>query len=64
MHVFGEKAEFDLTVLAEDTANPYHLQCRQAILSRALANELPRDALHFGDPITEVFQDDKGEPLS
>ena len=60
MHVSGEKAEFDLGVLAEDTAHPYRLQCRQAILSKALADELPRDALHFGTLITEVFQDDKG----
>ena len=59
MHVSGEKAEFDLRVLAEDTAHPYHLQYRQTILSEALADELPRDALHFGALIKEVFQDDK-----
>ena len=60
MHVSGEKAEFDLRVLTEDTAHPYRLQCRQATLSKALADELPRDALLFGALITEVFQDDKG----
>ncbi len=60
MHVLGEKAEFDLRDLAEDTAHPYHLQYRQTILSKALADELPRDALHFDALLTEVFQDDKG----
>ena len=60
MHVSGEKAEFEFGVLAEDTAHPYRLQCRQAILCGALANEPPRDALQFGSPVTAVCQDDKG----
>ena len=59
MHVSGEQAEFNLGVLAEDAANPYRLQCRQAILSWALANEQPWDALRFDALITAVFQDDK-----
>ena len=37
MHTSGERAEFDLSVLNEDTAHPYRLQCRQELLGRALA---------------------------
>lgn len=59
MHVAGENAKFNFGVLAEDTAHALCLQCRQAILSRALANELLGDALHLGAPIPAVFQDDR-----
>lgn len=59
MHVSGEKAEFEFRVFAKDSVHPFRLQCRQAILRRALAKELLRDTLHFGAPITAVFQDDK-----
>ena len=55
MHVSGEKAEFEFRVLAKDTVHPFRLQCRQAILRRALTKELLRDTLHFGAPITAVF---------
>ena len=57
MQTSGERAEFDLSVLNEDTAHPYRLQCRQELLGRALVARLPKDAVHFGCPITAVAQD-------
>jgi len=60
MHTTGERAEFDLAVLSDDTAHPYRLQCRQAMLSRALAARLPEGTLHFDASVTAVAQDDAG----
>jgi 2-polyprenyl-6-methoxyphenol hydroxylase-like FAD-dependent oxidoreductase len=60
MHNTGERAEFDLSILSDDTAHPYRLQCRQAILSKALAKRLPSDTIYFGNPVTEVSQDSEG----
>lgn len=60
MHNTGERAEFDLSILSDDTAHPYRLQCRQAILSKALAKRLPSDTVYFGNPVTEVSQDSEG----
>jgi len=60
MHNTGERAEFDLSILSDDTAHPYRLQCRQAILSKALAKRLPSDTVYFGNPVTEVSQDGEG----
>lgn len=56
----GERAEFDLGVLAQDTAHPYRLQCRQAELSRAILARLPNDVVQFNAPIKEVAQSDAG----
>lgn len=53
----GEKAEFDLGVLAGDTAHPYRLQCRQAELSRAILARLPKDVVQFGAQVEAVSQD-------
>ena len=60
MHDTAERAEFDLSILSNDTAHPYRLQCRQAILSKALAKRLPSDTLYFGNPVTKVSQDSEG----
>ncbi|MFC6584954.1 FAD-dependent oxidoreductase [Sulfitobacter aestuariivivens] len=60
MHTTGERAEFDLAVLSEDTGHPYRLQCPQAMLSRALAARLPQGTVHFGAAVTAVAQDDAG----
>lgn len=60
MHSTGERAEFDLSVLREDTGHPYRLQCRQAVLSRALAARLPEGTLRFGAPVDAVSQDEGG----
>lgn len=52
----GEKAEFDLGVLAADTAHPYRLQCRQAELSRAIFKRLPADVVQFNARVEAVSQ--------
>ncbi len=64
MHTSGERAEFDLAVLREDTGHPYRLQCRQALLSRALAARLPDGVVHFGAAVTEVAQDADGVSIT
>lgn len=40
LHETGEHVTFDLSVLANDTAHPYRLQCEQAVLSDALETRL------------------------
>ncbi len=64
MHTTGERAEFDLAVLGQDTAHPYRLQCRQAELSRALAARLPEGVVHFGHEVTHATQDDDSVTLT
>ncbi len=60
MHATGERAEFDLAVLAGETNHPYRLQCRQAILSRAIASRLPDGVIRFGATVDAVSQDATG----
>ena len=60
MHSTEDRAEFDLSVLADDTAHPYRLQCRQAELSRALLARLPEGTVRFASPVTAVEQDGNG----
>ena len=57
MHETGEKAEFDLTVLSEDTSHPYRLQCHQANLSQALLSRLPADVVNFSSSVEDVGQE-------
>ncbi len=64
LHTTGERAEFDLAVLSGDTAHPYRLQCRQALLSRALAARLSEGTVHFGAQVTAVAQDDAGVSIT
>jgi 3-(3-hydroxy-phenyl)propionate hydroxylase len=56
----GERAEFDLAVLSDETAHPYRLQCRQAELSRALLARLSDGVVQFGARVDAVTQDDAG----
>ncbi|MBY6088785.1 FAD-dependent oxidoreductase [Maritimibacter alkaliphilus] len=63
MQSTGEKAEFDLAVLKDDTDHPYRLQCRQAELSRAVHALLPEGTVQFGAEVTEVSQDASGVRL-
>ena len=56
MHESGERAEFDLSVLVNDTAHPYRLQCHQSELSRALLKRLPVGTVTFGAQVTAVGQ--------
>jgi 3-(3-hydroxy-phenyl)propionate hydroxylase len=63
MHPSGERAEFDLGVLAGETRHPYRLQCEQWKLSRAALARLarhPRAAMRFGARVAAVAQDDDG----
>lgn len=59
MHETGERAEFDLSVLADDTAYPFRLQAEQHKLSRlllaALAGE-PAVEVRFGHAVATVEQ--------
>jgi len=41
MHPGGERAEFDLSILAGHTRHPYRVQCEQWKLSRMLVTQLP-----------------------
>lgn len=63
MHETGERAEFDLGVLAADTAHPFRLQAEQHKLSRLLLAALaaePLVELRFGYAVTTVAQDADG----
>jgi 3-(3-hydroxy-phenyl)propionate hydroxylase len=63
MHETGERAEFDLGVLAADTAHPFRLQAEQHKLSRLLLAALaaePLVELRFGHAVTTVVQNADG----
>lgn len=62
LHPSGERAVFDLSVLADDTRHPFRLQCEQWKLSRALRRRLeaePSSAVRFGVRVTEFAQDEE-----
>jgi 3-(3-hydroxy-phenyl)propionate hydroxylase len=63
LHATGERAEFDLAVLAGDTGHPYRLQCPQAELSRALLARLSQGTVRFSTPVLAVDQDEGGVSL-
>jgi 3-(3-hydroxy-phenyl)propionate hydroxylase len=61
MHPGGEKAVFDLSVIADHTGHPYRLQCEQAKLARILADRLTGSDLvdiRFNCPVVELQQED------
>ena len=61
MHPGGEKAVFDLSVIADHTGHPYRLQCEQATLARILADRLTGSDLvdiRFNCPVVELQQED------
>ncbi len=63
LHETGERAEFDLDVLKNDTAHPYRLQCEQQKLQRLLVARLaenPLADLRFDSPVDAVGQDADG----
>lgn len=67
LHPDGERAVFDLSVLAGDTEHPFRLQCEQWKLSRALLGALqaePKARVHFGAEIGAIAQDETGVTLS
>ena len=66
MHPSGERAVFDLSVLAGDTAHPYRLQYEQWRLSELLLERLgtlPAATMRFGHEVTGLEQDDTGVTL-
>jgi len=63
MHATGEKAEFDLSLIADETDHPYRLQCEQGNLVRLLADMLAGDPLvefRFGAELAGLSQDADG----
>ncbi len=59
----GERAEFDLSVLKNDTGHPYRLQCEQQKLQHLLKAKLdamPHADLRFGCPVEAIGQDAAG----
>ncbi len=63
LHETGEHVTFDLSVLKDDTAHPYRLQCEQAVLSQALESRLlqqPSARLRRGATVVDVGQNDRG----
>ncbi len=66
-HPSGERAVFDVSVLANDTKHPYRLQCDQTHLSRALLEKLlplPEASIEFGAGVKSVSHDDAGVSLT
>ena len=60
MHETGDRAVFDMSVLAADTDYPFRLQCEQATLCadiRARLDSLPNATPLFGRPVKRVGQD-------
>jgi 2-polyprenyl-6-methoxyphenol hydroxylase-like FAD-dependent oxidoreductase len=66
MHETGDKAVFDMSVLADVTAHPYRLQCEQAKLCRIIRDKLVEDDnvdFRFGHRVTGLSQDSDGVTL-
>ncbi|ABD56691.1 FAD-dependent oxidoreductase [Jannaschia sp. CCS1] len=66
MHPSGDRAVFDLSVLQDETAHPYRLQCEQWKLSNALLDALSAETnatVHFAAQVEEVTQDADGVTL-
>lgn len=60
LHETGERAEFDLSVLAGDTRHPFRLQCEQSRLCALLLDRLETDGkvrLMLGQQVAGVAQD-------
>ncbi len=59
IHETGERAEFDLSILGEDTKHPYRLQCEQAVFCDALVDRLARfdhARIRFGEEVVASGQ--------
>lgn len=62
MHPSGERAVFDLSVLAGETEHPYRLQCEQSKLARILLDKvrgLGTVEVSFGSRVVGVAQTDQ-----
>lgn len=62
MHETGERAEFDLAVIAADTRHPYRLQCEQSKLTRLLLDVVRAEGgdVRMDSAVADVAQDDDG----
>ena len=63
LHETGEHVTFDLSVLKDDTAHPYRLQCEQSVLSQALEKRLRQQSnvrLWRGATVVDVGQHGHG----
>ena len=63
LHPSGERAVFDLGILAKDTNHPYRLQCEQWKLAVAVADAVAAERnvnVLFGAKATGLRQDDAG----
>lgn len=59
----GERAEFDLTMLADETAHPYRLQCQQVNMGRVMLAklaEMDHVKIRFGAQVTGFVERDDG----
>lgn len=66
-HPSGDRAVFDLSVIAGETAHPYRLQCEQWKLSRLLLRELasePSARVVFGARACAIAQDEESATLA
>ena len=61
MHPSGERAVFDLAAIADATAHPYRLQCKQSNLCRELLRRLIADGadVRMGMTVEALTQDDR-----
>ena len=67
LHPSGDRAVFDMSVLAGETAHPYRLQCEQwklAALLRAALDGAPAARVLAGTTATGLAQDDDGVTLT
>lgn len=60
LHPTGERAVFDMAVLANDTAYPFRLQCEQWKLSEALLARLAPGTVAFATRLEDFTQDENG----
>ena len=67
LHPEGERAVFDLGVIAKATRHPYRLQCEQWKLSKLVLAALRKEAaaqIFFGAEVTGLTQDDDAVTLA
>ena len=67
LHPDGDRAVFDLSVLAGETRHPYRLQCEQWKLSESLLAHLQKEGhaeVIFGASVTAVTQDDHNASIT
>ncbi len=63
LHATGERAEFDLSVIADDTDHPFRLQCEQSRLCAMVLERLqadPKGTLMLGWTVDGVTADETG----